>query len=98
MHNSISWFKENFEGSVGNPVFFHHSNLLAEDAYMDEAFWVIQPSSLKKLKENVEGFYRSLDWNDLSEKTIKENLIRFNLGEQNFIKEYLVRGEKTKIK
>lgn len=98
MHNSISWFKENYDGSVGNPVFFHPSNLLAEEAYLDEAFWVIQPLLLKKLKENVEGFYRSLDWNDLTEKTITEKLNKFNLGEQNFIKEYLVRGEKPKIK
>ncbi len=98
MHNSISWFKENFERSIGNPVFCHPSNLLAEDAYINEAFWVIQPPLLKKIKENVEGFYRSLDWNDLSEKTITENLNRFHLGEQNFMKEYLVRGEKPKIK
>jgi hypothetical protein len=98
MHNSISWFKENYEGSAGYPVFCHPSNLLAKHAYIDEAFWVIQPALLKKLKDNVEGFYRSLDWNDLSEKTITEKLNKSNLGEQNFIKEYLVRGEKNKIK
>lgn len=98
MHNSISWFEENYEGFVGNPVFFHPSNLLAKDASISDAFWVIQPELLKKLKETVEGFYRSLDWNDLSEKTITEKLNKYNLGEQNFMKEYLVRGEKQKIK
>ncbi len=69
---------------------------LAKDASISDAFWVMQPELLKKLKENVEGFYRSLDWNNLSEKRITENLNKYNLGEQNFMKEYLVRGEKEK--
>jgi len=67
---------------------------LAKEAYIDEAFWVISPELLDKLKGNVEGFYRSLDLNNLSEKIIMEKLDEFNLDDQSFKKEYLIRGEK----
>ena len=94
MHNSIDWFKEEFEGYHGLPVFFHLTNLLAKEAYMYEAFWVISPQLLEKLKGNVEGFYRSLDLNNLSEKIIMEKLNEFNLDDQSFQREYLIRGKK----
>jgi len=94
MHNSIDWFKEQYDGHHGLPIFIHPTNILAGDAYIDEAFWVILQPALEKLKENVEGFYRSIDLNDLSEKIILEKLNEFNLDEQSFQREYLIRGEK----
>lgn len=94
MHNSIDWFKEKYEGDHGLPVFIHPTNLLAKEAYINEAFWVIRPHLLEKLKENVEGFYRSLDLNNLSEKIILEKLNEFNLDDKSFQKEYLIRGDK----
>jgi hypothetical protein len=94
MHNSIGWFNEEFEGYHGLPVFIHPTNLLAKEAYINEAFWVISPELLEKLKENVGGFYRSLDLNNLSEKIIMEKLNEFNLDDQSFEREYLIRGEK----
>lgn len=96
LHNSISWFDIQYEGQTGLPVFIHPSKLLADDAFIAEASWVILPSSLDKLKENVESFYRSIDCSDLSEKIISEKLNEYKLNEQNFQSEYLTRVEKSK--
>lgn len=94
LHNSISWFKKQHEDHKGIPVFIHPSKLLADDAFIAEASWVLLPSSLNKLKDNINNFYISLDCNNVSEKVIHEKLNEYKLNEQNFQSEYLTRVEK----
>lgn len=91
MQNSISWFKNNYETSVGKPVFIHPSNILSSVAHLSDAAWVIKEEQLKLLKNNISSFYKSLpEKRSLSEKIIVEKLMEFNL-DTSYLEKYLVR-------
>ena len=91
MHNSIDWFKQTYEGYTGQPVFIHPVNLLAADAHLAEASWVINKELLESLKKNTKDFYNSFTSLDiLSDEIIMEKLSEFNL-DQDSLRKYLIR-------
>lgn len=95
MSNSIGWFKENYEGDVGLPVFVHPAKVLAKDAFV-ETSWTLQSDALEKLKTNVSSFYNSLKGissDSLSSDVIKQKLKEHHLDKDDLIKHYLKRVE-----
>jgi replicative superfamily II helicase len=93
MSTSIQWFKENYEGDMGLPVFVHPAKLLAKDAFV-ETSWTLQPDALGKLKTNVSSFYNSLKGissDSLSSDVIKQKLKEHHLDKDDLTKHYLKR-------
>ncbi|MGB2728320.1 MAG: DEAD/DEAH box helicase [Halobacteriota archaeon] len=100
MSSSIGWFKENYEGDVGLPVFVHPANVLAKDAFVEQS-WTLQPDALEKLKTNVSSFYNSLKGissDSLSLDVIKQKLKEHHLDKDDLIKHYLKRVERKVTK
>lgn len=95
MSTSIQWFKENYEGDMGLPVFVHPATVLAKDAFV-ETSWTLQPDALEKLKTNVSSFYNSLKGissDSLSSDVIKQKLKEHHLDKDDLTKHYLKRVE-----
>jgi hypothetical protein len=95
MSTSIQWFKENYEGDMGLPVFVHPAKVLAKDAFV-ETSWTLQPDALEKLKTNVSSFYNSLKGissDSLSSDVIKQKLKEHHLDKDDLTKHYLKRVE-----
>jgi len=95
MSTSIQWFKENYEGDMGLPVFVHPAKVLAKGAFV-ETSWTLQPDVLEKLKTNVSSFYNSLEGissDSLSSDVIEQGLKEHHLDKDDLIKHYLKRVE-----
>nr|WP_255668456.1 helicase C-terminal domain-containing protein [Methanocella sp. CWC-04] len=91
MHNSISWFKVNYEGSNFIPLFIHPATFIDKNTELLDPIYVIDESSIESLKRNISGFYKSLpSLEDKSEKFILERLVEYNL-DNNSLNKYFTR-------
>lgn len=84
MNTSIAWFNSTYEGFESSPIFIHPAGILDKGAYLTQPSWVLQPSELEKLKNNVLGFYNSLkglSFEGLSSTDITGRLETYHLKE-----------------
>jgi hypothetical protein len=95
LSNSIAWFKENYDTENCMPIIIHPAHELNSDAFIDGAFWVITPTELKSLSDNIIKFYNALGevpFNVLTADIVSQKLVANELDTPNLMKLYFQRG------
>ena len=98
LSNDLGWFNEYYAGFEGVPVMIHPAEMLKNDAYPTQPFWVFKAIALEELKGNTIRFFNSLSGSVLSEDVIVQKLKEFNLDTENLMKHYLQRVDKRELK
>jgi hypothetical protein len=95
--SSIGWFKTVYRGESYQNIMIHPSNILADDAFINEPMYVININELEELKKKTLNFYTSLDkikFEDLSVDLIKKRVQEYNIDHINIEKDSLKRAKK----
>ena len=98
LSNDLGWFNEYYEGCEGIPVMVHPAEMLKNDAFPTQPFWVLKAISLEQLKGNATRFFNALTGSALSEEVVLQKLKEFNLDTENLMKAYLQRVDKRESK
>jgi hypothetical protein len=101
LNNTIGWFREHYEGETGIPVMIHPGTELAEGAYVNAPFSIMDTTGLKRLKERMTDMYNSLSnvkFKDLTVETIQRKLVEHKLDVESLAKDYLKRPLRKKGK
>lgn len=99
--NTIGWFKDNYEDCDGKYILIHPANMFAKDAYVAQNMWCLGQEHIDKLKENVKGFYTSMQnmsFDDLSVNTIQVKLNEYSLDTNALAAHYLKAALKYRVR
>lgn len=94
LSGSMNWFKSMYQQpNVCIPIMIHPTNIVDKKASPNAEMLVIRNEELCKLRENIRGFYSSLNQNNNVNdvNSIGEFLKVFKLRPEDIIKEYLIK-------
>lgn len=91
----ITWFKHEYKDEVYTPIIVHPSNVLEDNAYLEEGTRVLQESDIQKIAESVRKFVVSLTSKPISQWTAHEVATRlqdYQLRPSDFLSTRLVKS------
>ncbi|MCH8908233.1 MAG: hypothetical protein IH840_14185 [Candidatus Heimdallarchaeota archaeon] len=59
--NHVAWFNHNYEDVTCMPIFIHPADSFEKGVFCDEDIWVLGATGMKNLRNNVDGFFKSIN-------------------------------------